>query len=372
MYIILDSNILLKDLELNNEHLRNLICFMDLMGLKIAITQITLDECFGNFKINICRESNEIISTYKKSRYLYYKNDKKKFVKKYDESLSLNANAMYQMYQKNVREFITNNNIEIIDYPNVAHENIIKRIYDRKIPFTDESCKEKGYKDYLIIEAIKQWISKRNNGNVIFVTNNIKDFIDPESKCSLHKDYSCKEIKVFSKLNEVFDEQIDRRTIQLEGSALKLDGKLYSTKLLDYIRNSEIAQMELLMDDFLSGISYEKINLIKAEKLEISESNEIFFIEGSFKLELSIAIQLNSLTLNTLGQLREKVNKILKQKQITFSDDLWLEKEYCVKMKINVTASTQHLVNKEENFNSDWFYNMEKGFLSLYDTKVLQ
>ncbi|WP_162160627.1 PIN domain-containing protein [Paenibacillus gorillae] len=372
MYVILDSNILLQDLELNNEQLKKLVWFMDLMGLKIAITQITLDECFGNFKINSNREINEVISAYKKSRNLYYNKDRKKSIQTIEEGLRSDANARHQLYQQNVREFIANHNIEIIDYPKVAHESIIQRIYDRQFPFKDESCKEKGYKDYLIIEAIKQWISERDVGNVIFVTNNVKDFVQTKGKNFLHKDYACEEITVFSNINEVFDEHIDKITFQREGSDLGFDGQLYSTKLLNYIRNTEVAQWELLTDSFLSDISYDKINLMKVERLKISESSEVFFIEGSFKFELSIEIQLDGFTLNLLNQLRGKVNQILEEKGITFSDDFWLENEHSLKMKINVTASTQHLVNKEEDFKSDWFYNMEKGFISIYNTKVLE
>ncbi|GGG60385.1 PIN domain-containing protein [Paenibacillus radicis (ex Gao et al. 2016)] len=372
MYVILDSNILLQDLELNNEQLKKLVWFMDLMGLKIAITQITLDECFGNFKINSNREINEVISAYKKSRNLYYNKDRKKSIQTIEEGLRLDANARHQLYQQNMHEFIANHNIEIIDYPSVAHESIIHRIYDRKFPFKDESCKEKGYKDYLIIEAIKQWISNRNIQKVIFVTNNLKDFVETKGKNSLHKDYACEEIEVFSNINEVFDEHIDKITFQREGSDLKFDGQLYSTKLLNYIRNSEVAQWELLTDSILSDITYDKINLIKVEKLEISETDNIFFIEGSFKFELSIELQLGGFTLNLLNQLRGKVNQVLEEKGITFSDDLWLENEHSLKVKLNVTASTQHLVNKEEDFKIDWFYDMEKGFISVYDSKVLE
>ncbi|EJB8544231.1 DUF4935 domain-containing protein, partial [Vibrio parahaemolyticus] len=125
-HIILDANILIKNYNFDSEDLVQLIKMKDFFGAKLCLPRVVYDECIGNYSKDINECHNSL-----KSSFLKYRNvlvDIKKT--KFDSEIILSSlSGMSVYYKATLDQFISNNSIDIIEYPNISHQKVVNKIY---------------------------------------------------------------------------------------------------------------------------------------------------------------------------------------------------------------------------------------------------
>lgn len=176
--VVLDANIIASSTSLSSPQINYILKVSHYLGIKIYIPKVVYDECLAFRKREIINEVaniNSAISRYNKK----VPNSKRCYLS--PDFLSKKTDIALEVYKKILNRFLKENRISIIKYPKTPHEEIVERIYSREIPFI-HSESEKGYKDFLIIESIKQEIGPKTDGDVLFITENIQDFCGKNPK----------------------------------------------------------------------------------------------------------------------------------------------------------------------------------------------
>ncbi|MFB2904922.1 hypothetical protein ACE1BH_08245 [Aeromonas jandaei] len=69
----------------------------------------------------------------------------------------------------------------------ISHKDVVNKIYEKNQPFNNEKVSEKGYKDFLIVESIREYLQHNAlDGKAIILTKNEKDFIGNNSDKEKH------------------------------------------------------------------------------------------------------------------------------------------------------------------------------------------
>ncbi len=74
-----------------------------------------------------------------------------------------------------------NYGVEILPYPELRPEEIVRASYERKKPFKENGA---GFKDYLLWNSIASEINELSEGTIeiYFLTNNVKDFCEKKDR----------------------------------------------------------------------------------------------------------------------------------------------------------------------------------------------
>jgi hypothetical protein len=173
-HIVFDTNILLKDHRFSNRDLTKLIKTKKMYDFEICLPQIVYDELVGNFsddfslKLSHLAKSIDEINRFTSTRGEL---DRTEILKKFSKSTL--------RYKTRLDKFIKDNKIIVLPYSNILHRDVVKKMYDGSPPFKEKN-REVGYKDFLISKSISDYF--KNNippGKILFLTENVKDFIDP-------------------------------------------------------------------------------------------------------------------------------------------------------------------------------------------------
>lgn len=169
---VLDTSVLYNDYKLEKAPLRELLNIIRLCGnSKVAIPMVVMDEHVAHFEADFQDCSNKL----------------NRIIRKLNELPLMDVSGLSQptingSYANHLRMIVRVKGIDILPYPRIGHERVLRRLFKKKKPFGD---KEKGYKDTLIWESILTICNRFDK--VIFITANFKDFAQPPSD-SLHPD----------------------------------------------------------------------------------------------------------------------------------------------------------------------------------------
>ncbi|WP_024682762.1 PIN domain-containing protein [Pseudomonas syringae] len=168
--VIIDSNFLIRDYPLRGNALQKLVKTKKFYALEICIPEVVRDECIGNFTKDAAIASKELVGLSDKLDRIGLLGvlNKNMVAKQLDLSR--------QKYARRLHKFITDNDVRLLPYPSVTHKDVVERIYEQRKPFTDVGVREKGYKDFLIIASIKEYLKHGAQDNVLFLTENVADF----------------------------------------------------------------------------------------------------------------------------------------------------------------------------------------------------
>ncbi|WP_210557394.1 MULTISPECIES: PIN domain-containing protein [unclassified Pseudomonas] len=168
--VVIDTNFLMRDYPLRGNALQKIIKTKSFYALEICIPEVVRDECIGNYAEDMEAASKELIGLSDKFDRLGLQGvlSKNTAIKKIDSSR--------QKYARRLDDFIAVNGVKLLPYPAVRHKDVVERMYQQKKPFTDGGVREKGYKDFLIIASIEDYLKQGVQDNVLLLTENVADF----------------------------------------------------------------------------------------------------------------------------------------------------------------------------------------------------
>ena len=172
-----------------------------LLGLKVCIPEIVIDEVFGNFE----KKLTEAKTTLKKPTKLV-----KALVD--IEFPDIPVEDLSDQFQTWFLSLLKDNAVEILPYPDIPPKELVMKAYTKVKPF---KATGDGHKDYLVWETIKANIlGKHANPPYIFVNHNTSDFAEKAGDGSivLHSELAAQIGKVasnltyYTSLSTVFDD----------------------------------------------------------------------------------------------------------------------------------------------------------------------
>lgn len=299
MKTILDANIIISDYRFNSTDSRVLLESSKKGNIDLYVPEIVLDEVFNKFEERLFEAKSKIdkeLSVIKKTTNTEIKDEiDENFIKrKVDE------------YKDYIHKLFDDNKVNVLEYPNIPHKQIVFKAIKKLKPFNSN---EKGYRDALIWENIKSLMpiigTNAANPDVIFITNNKKDFCENEN--DLHKelineiekdDLEVDSIQIYNTLNE-FSNDIKKLFFIQENSFKKRielkeieDFDLESSLLLslrEELDNSDISDIESIPHSYQDATvrfieKIENLNIKDVRKLNSTE----YLIDLTCNVEMTI------------------------------------------------------------------------------------
>ncbi len=261
----------------------------------------------------------EVTNKYRKHLEEDYKNCQKlyiKFINKFPRTNLIKEpfNLDINEESRNYNYFLTTDikedfNLEIFDYCQISHERIVNRAILHKKPFDEKS--EKGYRDSLIWESILD-IAQKAEDEVVFITNNKKDFLSGETT-DLHPELIAdleainiplEKIRVFKSIGDFVKEFILPKIKQIGKVILEENLKEYT--IIDYLR-SERESIKTKIETELENLLRHKEELEELSirclesptNLEIVQTGEIEKDEVFVNFNVNYSIDVECLVLKS-------------------------------------------------------------------------
>ena len=178
MNVILDTNILYADFNLSGNAFRIFIEGMPRISAEVFIPQVVLDETVAKYRQRI----ESVINAVNRST-----GDFKQLTRASQDTLAITQSSqdLTKEYESYLAKRLDSIGATIVPYPDTPHPAIVQRALLRRKPFKESGD---GYRDTLIWESVLA-VAKTSKGQVVFVTNNAKDFgIGPEVPTDLLQD----------------------------------------------------------------------------------------------------------------------------------------------------------------------------------------
>ena len=169
MRVVLDTNVLAADRFLRGPHLRTLFDSADKAGHSVCIPRVVLEETTRQYEEELETTMRQHKKTLRELTLAFGR-----------ELESPTAGADVSLATARYRSNIEGNNITIIDYPAVSHDDVIKRDLSRRKPFSQDG---RGYRDTLIWETV---LGMASTGDQIALITNDKDFRSKDSGLHEH------------------------------------------------------------------------------------------------------------------------------------------------------------------------------------------
>jgi len=170
MIVILDTGILVRDFVMQGTTFKTFLGGLERVGYTWYVPRVVLDETINKY-------GEMFEKTLNGTRRLGVKS--LEFVTGTTITSSDEAKNEYQAYLlRNLQRV----NAQVVDYPEVAHAELMERALARKKPFRKSDTG--GYRDTLIWMTILQKLSE--HARISFITSNTTDFSDPSNKINLH------------------------------------------------------------------------------------------------------------------------------------------------------------------------------------------
>ncbi len=215
MKIVIDTNVIHKDFFLQNAQIINLCETAKKCGIKVFIPQVVIDEVINHYREKI-EDARSNFEKAKGGLSFFYPNEN------IEDYFTVEKTAqLLEDYKIDLDKRLSELDIQIIPYPDISHEKLVKRDLARKKPFQQSG---KGYRDALIWESVHNIIENNDNEpDLVFINKNTKDFFDKER---LHPDlqedianrgFSLKCIEIYDDISKVIDQYIKPRQESLNG-----------------------------------------------------------------------------------------------------------------------------------------------------------
>lgn len=208
MKVVLDANIIIADFWLESTNFKLLFESAKKGDVKIYVPEVVLDEVMNKYSKRLEDSKRKIDSELKTFQKLTREKGGAPITPSMiDKSVS--------EYQKQLRQVIKDNSIEVNKYPKTDHKFLANKAINKLKPFNSN---EKGYRDCLIWENIKELLTESESAisqpELVFISNNFKDFATSEYE--LHsdliselevEDFDSKSVIVYPSLSEFNDKQ---------------------------------------------------------------------------------------------------------------------------------------------------------------------
>ena len=181
--IVLDTTTIVSDHWLRKPSFILLKEFIKRTGAKLAVPRIVLQEAANHYNKELDKTKASMKKAYRNLNHMLPTlSGHRAFPTFASVEGAIEEKRSSENYEEFLNISLSSINADIIEYKEIAHEDIVKRDLDGKKPFQPSG---KGYRDTLIWESIiRHCVSKDHL--TVFITANSKDFCD--SKGDLHGD----------------------------------------------------------------------------------------------------------------------------------------------------------------------------------------
>ena len=146
--------------------------------------------------------------------------------------------------------------LAILNLKNVV-EKISYKYFNNKKPFDENKV---SFQDAIIWESIVEYCNKEEPDNIVFISNNHKDFADRD-KINIHEDLieDIPNISYYNSLSSFLDhEEDDLRDYFIDN--FDLDESELKQKLIHYLDDNE--SLSYTVDDFLRNHNFQENSLV--------------------------------------------------------------------------------------------------------------
>lgn len=363
--VILDTNILIRDYKITSYGIRKLKKTKDLYSFDLCIPEVVYDECVGNYVTESKLRTEALNKAIEKINEIIQDQDS---VKK--EPINQKIGDCVKKYKTRLRRFIRESKSLLLAYPKTTHKHIIEKIYEKNQPFNNEKYSEKGYKDFLIIESIRDYIKKTaTTDRIILVTNNTHDFIERNTTVEKNKltpiasNFNLKSVYVTESLPVLFHELTHnlkgKSKNPIPGSADALSETIEKSIKEDFM----LQKIEVFgINTFDTSINEIKCT-IKENFIEIDENSDILEASGIFNLSITCSFDIDNYDTYHLDKEFPFLNEIderIKSKKLS-KNDLWVERFNDLKYNADFIFNYIDFHYKKNNFPK----KIDPAFLSI-------
>lgn len=327
MNIILDTNIFRKDIELSSNHIAILLSYLKKTNSQLIIPEIILEE-LKHIYIQILDEQisayNKSIRTLKKlsiskklTELIYSDKEKQKELKNY-------INFVFKKLNINSKN--------IIKYKDSYLPEIVRRAINKIKPF---NINERGFRDTIIWLTLKDYCLTCVGKQLIFISNNLKDFGTPDGMLDHELVLECKKdgIKIY-----YYAEIIE--FIKQHGINLDFITKDWLSTLINkptFLENISYSLENNLEKTFINYYEQETkkkffgfIHIYRCLHLEIKD----YFINEIDNNNYVITITtLATMEIDFLNEIEE--NKFRTNSEVDHEDTKYYDAEIVISIKIN-------------------------------------
>jgi len=166
LLVVLDTNIICADFQLNGQAFRVFLETFSKAGNRCVVPAVVLDEIVKAFERQLSDFERKFAKLAVEWRRLTNEQP--------TQSLETGAVATRaEAYVTTLRNKLSENGIDILPYPKVAHEAIVRRAVSRSKPFREGDV---GYRDTLIGETILEL--QDHERQIALISANSKDFAE--------------------------------------------------------------------------------------------------------------------------------------------------------------------------------------------------
>ncbi len=294
MDIIIDANIIRRDLKLNDKNFEIVIDYLKRTNSQLIFPSIVLDEVKGLYK----RALTE--------RYVEFKKSKEKLESTFlfaelPKIPEIDIEADSEKYIEFIHSKLGTAEKNIIPYKNEFLPELVKRAVERKKPLDGNG---QQFRDGLLWLTILDYAKSIEDKRVTLISDNPKDFSEKgENKLSLDLDAEAKklgiEIKYFKRLSDFVKEHaseiefINKDWIEKNVDFNVID-KLFGEFLSDTQEEGVLEYTDLDSNEETSGYAnrtdYINSNLMEFYIYEKSDGKILLNIEVEFETEYEIEI----------------------------------------------------------------------------------
>ena len=294
MNIFLDTNIIKKAHFFRANNAQIFLKAAKLLGLKIIIPEVVIDEVFGNYRKTLIEKIDKFNAATKDLLSVIDNQKIQEFNNK-----ELEVEAKYTEYKLWFRKLVEDNNVKILNYPDVTCQDIVQNSNESKKPFNNKGI---GHKDFLIWKTICTFTTySKPNELIFFITNNHKDFAEEGgsktgSECEIHPELKTQlpeespEVMIYLDLESFIKRQI---TPLLDGVTLE-ETVVISQKVNERVEDSLLEKLEYYTLYQLEGVPFADLSIgmvgphkVFDTEIKIIDGDEILInIEGAVDLEI--------------------------------------------------------------------------------------
>ena len=190
MKIFLDSNIIIADYNLSSPYFQVLESFLRRTNSSLFVPLIVLEEVKSKYREDLLQASRKFWDALKRLYYLEWslQSERSKWPSEFEipspaDNPLLDVERKVEGYFNYLESRLKLIDAQRPDYPTVPHARVAERAITRRKPFSEAG---KGYKDTIIWETILAEAAS-DSEEIVFITNNTKDFSAQGSAC-LHDD----------------------------------------------------------------------------------------------------------------------------------------------------------------------------------------
>lgn len=353
MKIILDTNVIHRDYNLNGSIVLKLSDAAKTLGYEVYVPEVVIDEVFRQYR-------NELGAAYEKyTKGASLLSDLGQRVIKQtigDDYLKDTVIAKKTAYHQRLKEL----GISVLPYPATKHKSLVLKELEGRKPFTSS---KKGYRDALIWETVKaQLIPEKDlwgDTQVLFLTENTQDFAD--SYHNLHPElieeftsigFTDNAVELVSDFDKFFSETIDVKLGELKQIAksllekrkfqrVNLDDELQTLLYDEYVVKGVLAN-EMEIEGVRIPMEYESPTVQDIYLKKIDKVNVHRLTDGSaiIDCELNAAAEIEFFLFKGEYPLLEE------EDGLEILDWDWNEHYYLASIKANVKAKASFRVSE--------------------------